>query len=123
MRTRDVLVTEFENIKVFCQYLYMSEEHSVIIHNVIGTPLKIRMDEDLMFRCHNLNYPDVPEINWSERLTLPELINVIAVLKEEPAIEFPDRFKNRWEEISTICKMNIAQNVVDTRRIYNEERR
>ena len=32
------------------------------------------------------------------------------VLKEGKAVEFPERFKSRWEELKTITLMNLCQN-------------
>lgn len=110
MRTKDILIDGFENIKILQQYLYMSEEHDVLIHNSIGVPLKIRMDENCIYRCQNMNFPDVPETNWSERMTIDETLNLIEVLKEEPAVEFPQRFENRWEEIKALTQTNVALN-------------
>lgn len=123
MRDRDTLLKDFENIKIFCQYLYLDSNHSVIIHNSIGVPLRIRMDENLVFWCQNMNFPNIPESCWSEELTLRKTLSVIEGLKNEPAIDFPKRFSNRWEEIKSICNMNVVQNMIDSRRLYNEEHR
>lgn len=111
MRTKDTLIEDFEDIKTLQQYLYMDEEHNVIIHNSIGVPLRIRMDDELRYWCQNMNFPDVPEMYYGEEMTVNNTLNVIATLKEEPAVEFPKRFKNRWEEVQTLTKANLALNI------------
>lgn len=110
MRTKDTLIEDFEDIKILQQYLYMSEEHNILIHNSIGVPLRIRLDEELRYWCQNMNFPDVPEMYYGEEMTINNTLNVIAALKEEPAVEFPERFKNRWEEINEIALMNLSLN-------------
>ena len=109
MRDKNVL-DKFEDIKILHQYLYMSDEHSVEVVNSIGVPLRIRMDENLHYWCKNLNFPNVPEADWSESMTLGVTLSVIEQLKETPAVEFPKRFKNRWEEIKELTKINVFSN-------------
>lgn len=116
MRTNDILLYGFEDIKVLMQYLYMSEDNSIIVHNCINWSLKIRMDENCQFKCLNMNFPHLPESNWSDEMTIPLMLDIIEKLKEEPAVEFKERFKNRWEELKEITKINVALNERKQRR-------
>lgn len=111
MRTRDMLIEGFENIKILQQYLYMSEEHNILVHNCIGIPLRIRMDDNGKYMCQNMNFPDLPETYWAETMTINVTLDVIEHLKEEPAVEFPQRFKNRWEEIKMLTQANLSLNM------------
>ena len=68
------------------------------------------MNDDFEIRCRNLNFPDVPPMDWRSESHPSNLIGIIYELKKEPAKEFPERFKNRWEEIKTITLTNISLN-------------
>lgn len=111
MRTRDVLVEGFDNIKILQQYLYMSEEHFIEIENSIGVKLQIRMRDNLHYYCKNMNFPDLPDMYWSENMTNETMLAIIDQLKEKEAIEFPLRFDNRWEEIRGLALMQLSLNV------------
>ena len=43
MRTNDILLDGFNDIRTLQRYLYMSDEHYIEIENVIGVKLRIRM--------------------------------------------------------------------------------
>lgn len=116
MRTKNVLLDGFENIKILQQYLYMSEDNFITIENSIGVKLEIRMGENLHYYCKNTNFPDLPDTCWSDRMHPETMLSIIEQLKEEPAIEFPDSFKNRWEEIKMICYTTTSQNEMNRRR-------
>lgn len=110
MRTKQMLMNGFEEIKKLQQYLYMNKDNFIEITNIINVKLRIRMDEDLNYYCLNMNFPDVPEARWSEEMTNETMLAIIEQLKKAPAIEFPERFKNRWDEIHNICCMNLSLN-------------
>lgn len=74
MRTNDILLDGFNDIRTLQRYLYMSDEHYIEIENVIGVKLRIRMGENLH------------------------------------STEYPNSFKNRWDEIVSITSANVAQN-------------
>lgn len=116
MRTTDVLLQGFENIKILQQYLYISEEHSITITNCIGVQLQIRMGENLHYYCKNMNFPNLPDACWSDNMHPTTMLNIIDQLKEIPAIEFPQSFANRWEEIKMITMTNVTQNEMNQRR-------
>lgn len=106
MRTNDVLINGFEDIKILMQYLYMSEDHSIVIHNSIGVPLEFSLREDLVCMCKNLNFPEMDARLYD--LTPDKLYDIVQVLKEEPAKE--SSFENRWHEIKTVTLANVALN-------------
>ncbi len=113
MRTKDVLIDVFEDIKILCQYLYMSEDHKVKIHNAIGVPLELYMDDNLQIMCKNLNFPDIPPMYYSNNMHPDGLWSLVEALKEEPAEEYAQHFQNRWEEIKNICRVNLSLNIKD----------
>lgn len=115
MRTNDILIQGFEEIKILQQYLYMSEDHFIEIENSIGVHLQIRMRENLHYYCKNMNFPDLPEACWSEDMYPENMLAIIDQLKHSNPIEFPKRFKSRWEEIHTITLMNVSQNQLKRR--------
>lgn len=110
MRTKDVLINDFKDLATLLQYLYMSEEHFIEVENAIGVPLRIRMDENLRCFCKNLNFPDLPESNWTEEMSVPTIMAIIDQLKEKPATEFPKSFPSRWEEIKTLTCIQLSLN-------------
>lgn len=109
MRTKNTLIN-LQNISTLLQYLYMSQEHSIIFNNGIAD-LKLQMNENLGIKCQNLNFPDLPPTNWSSNMTPENCYNIVEILKETPSVEFPNHFKNRWEEIATITKTNLSLNI------------
>lgn len=106
-RTKDILIEGFDNIQILQRYLYMSEDHFIEIINRIGVKLQIRMGADLDYWCKNMNFPDLPDMNWSERMTTRTMLSIIEQLKNAPAVQFPERFSSRWEEIQSITMMNV----------------
>lgn len=106
-RSKDILLHGFDEITILLQYLYMSEEHFVVADNGL-CKLEIRMNPAMQLTAKNLNFPDVPAS--TRDIVLPELLGIIEQLEEAPAVEFPQRFQNRWEEIKTICAGNLVNN-------------
>lgn len=43
-------------------------------------------------------------------MTNKTMLGIIDQLKENPATEYPNSFKNRWDEIVSITSANVAQN-------------
>lgn len=109
MRRSDILIEGFDNIERLCQYLYMSEDHKINVKNSIGVPLEVRMDENMRFKVKNLNFPDCPEI--CDDLTFETLLGIVDQLKKQDAVEYPNRFDNRWHEISEMTAMNLSLNI------------
>lgn len=108
MRNRDMLF-EFNEITILWQYLYLSEEHSIKVENMLGIPLEFSMDENGVVWKKNLHFPEVPKT--CECLEIPIWLGIIEQLKTKPAEEIPNgRFKNRWDEIRTLTLTTVALN-------------
>jgi hypothetical protein len=116
MRTTDTLFA-LEEITTLYQYLYMDENHFITIDNGV-TLLEIRMRENCYFSSKNLKFPDIPEMNYTDMMTIHNVLGIIDQLKKVPAVEFPTCFTNRWEEIKTITNTNVAQNKMSQRSRY-----
>lgn len=100
---------EFEDITILYQYLYMSDEHFITIDNGIAK-LEIRMNENGYFHAKNLNFPDLPDLSYTDMMTVPNMFGIIDQLKNTEPVEFKKEFKSRWEEIKTITLTNVGQN-------------
>lgn len=87
MRDTKTLFDTFEDIKTLCQYLYMSEDHEILIHNMINVPLRIYMNDDLEIVCQNMNFPELEPMHLSDA-TPSKLHDIVCCLKEEPALNF-----------------------------------
>lgn len=107
MRTVNTLL-DLEEIPILWQYLYMNEDHYVTVDNGV-TKLEIRMRENCSFHAKNLNFPDLPDLEYTDMMIIPNMLGIIDQLKNVPPIEFKD-FKSRWDEIRTITLANVVQN-------------
>lgn len=108
MRDKNVLLKSFDEIKTLQQYLYMDESHTVTMKNKLGVSIQIRMTESLQYLGKNLNFPNVPEMNFDGEMNLKVFTELIQQLKEQPAEIYPNRFNNRWDEISKLTATNLA---------------
>ena len=108
MRTNDVLFS-LEEIPILWQYLYMSEDHYITVDNGVAK-LEIRMRENCSFHTKNLNFPDLPDLEYTDMMTVPNMLGIIDQLKTVPPVEYPDCFKNRWDEVRSITLTNASQN-------------
>ena len=113
MRTTDTLF-DMEEIPILYQYLYMDDGHFITIDNGV-TRLEIRMTEGCFFKAKNLRFPDVPDLDYTDMMTIPNMLGIIDQLKRSPAVEFPTCFTNRWDEVKTITTTNVAQNKMNRR--------
>ena len=99
----------FDEINLLLKYLYLSDEHSVTFENVIGIRFKLYMDDDFELKRQMLNgvtdsvFP-CPDIDHTT------LMGIVDQLKKQPAVEFPERFANRWEEIKITTAANLVLN-------------
>lgn len=116
MRTTDTLF-DLEDIPILWQYLYMDENNYITIDNGV-TKLEIRMAANCYFHAKNLSFPNLPDIAYTDMMTIPNMLGIIEQLKTVPAVEFPTCFTNRWEEIKTITDTNVAQNKMNRRVHY-----
>lgn len=108
MRTTDFLL-DLEEIIILYQYLYLHESHRITIDNGL-TQLEIRMTDSGYFMDKNLKFPDLPEMSYTDMMTIHNMLGIIDQLKNVPPIEFKNEFKPRWEEIKAITIANVAQN-------------
>ena len=120
MRNIDTLL-EMENISILCQYLYMNENNYILIDNGIAK-IEIRMTENGFFKAKNLNFPDLPDLNHTKDMTVPNMLAIINQLRGVPAIEYPDSFENRWEEIRQITLSNLSLNLFKNNIKWNKIR-
>ena len=86
----------------------MNEDHYVTVDNGVAK-LEIRMRENCSFHVKNLNFPDLPDLEYTDMMIIPNMLGIIDQLKNIPPIEFKD-FKSRWDEIRTITLANVVQN-------------
>ena len=107
---RDIpTLLDLEEIPILWQYLYMSEDHYITVDNGVAQ-LEIRMNESCSFHAKNLNFPDLPDLDYTDMMVIPNMLGIIDQLKHVPPVEFKESFKSRWEEIRTITMANVAQN-------------
>ena len=106
MRNKDTLL-EISDVAVFYQYLYMSPEHNIVVNNGL-TDLKFELSDNLRIMKTNMNYPQFGASN--EPLDLTNIMGIIDKLKEMPPNQFPQSFKNRWQEIKETTISNLALN-------------
>lgn len=107
MRTVDVLLG-IEEIAILYQYLYLDESNYITVDNGM-CKMEIRMSETGRFYAKNLNFPELPALDYTENMTLPQMLGIISQLKEVPPVIF-DRFSSRWEELLTITLGDVCQN-------------
>ena len=111
MRNVDVLF-DLEEIPILLQYLYMSYDHRITIDNRV-TKLELYMTDECYTLAKNINLPSVPSLDYTEMMTVPNILGIIDQLKHSPAVEYPTYFANRWEEIKMITTTNVAQNKIN----------
>ena len=110
-RTKDILL-EIEDVATFYQYLYLKPEHNIVVNNGL-TDLKYELSDNLCTMKTNLKYPEFGASH--DALDLTNILGIIDYLKTVPAVEYPDCFKNRWQEIKEITKSTLALNFVTGR--------
>lgn len=100
---------DLEDIIILYQYLYMNDKHYITVDNGI-TKLEIRMNEHCYFHAKNLNFPDLPDLSYTDMMVIPNMLGIIDQLKHVPPVEFKNEFKSRWEELRAITLANVGQN-------------
>ena len=113
---RDVnTLLDLEDISILYQYLYMNEEHFISVDNGIAI-LEIRMNENGTFRAKNLNFPTLPDLNYTDMMVIPNMLGIIDQLKNIPPLEFKNEFKSRWDELKAITSANVSLNKLKMRK-------
>ena len=100
---------DLEEIPILWQYLYMNKDHFITVDNGVAK-LEIRMREMYNFHAKNLNFPDLPDLEYTDMMVIPNMLGIIDQLKNVPPVEFKNEFKSRWEELRTITLANVVQN-------------
>lgn len=108
MRNKDTLL-EIGDVSVFYQYLYLSPEHHIIVNNSL-TDLKFELNDSLRIIQTNMKYPQFGASN--QPLDLTNILGIIDELKKTPPNQYPETFKNRWQEIKETTMGNLALNLL-----------
>lgn len=96
-----------ENYSILMQALALGERIRV---NVGRGDIEIFMGEDLELYAKNLSFPSLPDMLYSEELTLPIVIlGIVPKLQKQEPEEFKN-FANRWEEIKTLVNDTVGHN-------------
>lgn len=109
IRRTKTMFNEMDDIRILYQYLYLSEDKSIAIDNGVAI-LDIRMTDNGYFKCKNRNFPELDESSYTDMMTIPNMLGIIDQLKTVKAVEYPDNFKTRWEEIKTTVATSATLN-------------
>ena len=72
-RVRDIpTLLELEEIPILWQYLYMDEDNYITVDNGLAK-LEIRMRENCTFHAKNLNFPDLPDLDYTDMMTVSNI--------------------------------------------------
>lgn len=110
MRSSDILLKDLPEILTLYQYLYMSDEHYIDVKTP-ATTLRITLNEDLNFKCKNLNFPDLPASSYNDMMTLNQALGIIDQLKHTPGVYKFKENATMWEEICDITSANVGLNL------------
>ena len=116
MRTNDVLVNGFDNMKTLFQYLYMNEEHYVEVVNTIDVKLRITMNDKGVFYILNTNFPDIPAHPDKDWMDVETCMAIVQQLEQQEPLMKNTAFKSRWDEVKTITKSTVFMNSEKIRR-------
>lgn len=106
VQDKDTLYS-IENYSILMQALALGERIRV---NVGRGDIEIFMGEDLELYAKNLSFPSLPDMLYSEELTLPIVVfGIVPKLQKQESEEF-DRFPNRWEEIKNLVNDTVGHN-------------
>ena len=111
MRNKNILL-EIGDVSVFYQYLYLSPEHHIIVNNGV-TELKFELDDNLRIMQTNMKYPQFGASN--QPLDLTNILGIIDKLKNTPPNQYPETFKNRWQEIKETTMIDLTLNLIKKR--------
>lgn len=96
-----------EDYSILMQALALGERIKV---NVGRGDIEIFMGEDLEVYAKNLSFPSLPDMLYSEELTLSMVVlGIVPKLQKQEPEEFKN-FANRWEEIKTLVNDTVGHN-------------
>ena len=105
----------FDDINLLLKFLYLDESHYIDFKTPMGITFRMRMDDEGNLYRYLLSLgEDAPRLHCYD-ITHLELNGFVKQLKEQPAVDFPETFKNRWEEIKEITKTNLGLNYMNQR--------
>lgn len=93
-------IKDLKDITTLLLYLYMEDGKTVTYNNGL-TDMRIRMDDNFNIWGTNLKFPDLPDMNFNEQMTVPYMLGIINILKNTDPVEFPGSCESRWNEICT----------------------
>ncbi len=93
-------IKDLKDITTLLLYLYMEEGETVTYNNGL-TDMRIRMDDNFNIWGTNLKFPDLPDMNFNEQMTVPYMLGIINILKNTDPVEFPGSFESGRNEIHT----------------------
>lgn len=108
MRRKEILLG-FNDLKILLQYLYLEPTNCIVIRNCIKIPIRLRMNDNGVVLCKNMNFPDGEETDWTQEI-IRNINGIVDQLQTVPATEYPNRFENRWEEIKSISQIQMSLN-------------
>ena len=100
---------KLDDVNIIYKYLYMDPKNKITFNNGVAN-LTIRMNENFAILCKNENFPNLEETYFGDTFTINYAINLVELLKEQPPVEHPNLFTNRWEEIEMLTKTTIGFN-------------
>ena len=106
-----------DDVNIVLKYLYTSEDNSISYKNAIDIEFKLSMNEDFSLTKTMVNGATPGQKFNGDELSISDLIAIVEQLKDSPAIEFPDHFANRFDEIKNMTTMTISLN--DTKKRGN----
>ena len=99
-----------DEVACLLKYLYLSEEYSVEFENSIGIRFSLKMNDDMELHRIMLNGVS-PGMDFPcPDMTHTHLMAVVDQLKEAPAVEYPEEFGSRWDEVKSITALQIGHN-------------
>lgn len=99
-----------DDVNILLKYLYMSEDNSISYKNAINVEFKLNMDEDFsLIKTMVTGAMPGQKFNGDE-LSISDLIAIVEQLKDSLAIEFPDQFTNRFDEIKNMTLQSTTLN-------------
>ena len=99
---------QFDEVNMLLKFLYLSEDNSVKFENSIGCVFELKMRDDGQLVRKSLSTP--VQLEMTDNMDNMFLFAVIDQLKKQTAEVFPESFKNRWEEVRSLCQANLGFN-------------
>ena len=99
-----------DDVNILLKYLYTSEDNSISYTNAIDIEFKLSMNEDFSLTKTMVTGAMPGQKFNGDELSILDLIAIVEQLKDSPAIEFPDQFTNRFDEIKNTTAITMSLN-------------